>query len=146
MSGSLFLQIGKWLLLFTFLIVMSPASARPPEQERKVTPIEEEIRGTVLEVTEQKCEDCGVVGVGATVRFENKRVFELRIAPKSYLDMCSFRLSPGDVIDVTGRRAREGAVDVLIVRTIRRGNENLTLRDGAGKPMWESSRCSRCWY
>jgi hypothetical protein len=146
MSSSRLSQLGKWLLAFTFLIAFAPANARLPEQERKVTPSDEEMRGTVLDVTEQKCEDCSVVGVRATVRWENKRVVELRIAPKSYLEMCNFRLSAGDVIDVTGSRTREGNVDVVIARSIRRGNENLTLRDGAGKPMWEPHGCSRCRY
>ncbi|MFN0166765.1 MAG: hypothetical protein ACKV22_10070 [Bryobacteraceae bacterium] len=146
MTGSRLSQLGNWLLAFTFLIAVGPANARLPEQERKATLSDKEMRGTVLDVTEQKCEDCSVVGVRATVRWEDKRVVELRIAPKSYLEMCNFRLSAGDVIDVTGSRMREGSVDVVIARSIRRGNENLTLRDSAGKPMWESHRCSRCRY
>lgn len=112
----------------------------------RINPPGPSIRGTVIEVEETTCPACRQVGVTAVLRLENDRKLTVLIAPKSYFELCDFRLRQGDVIDVAGERVRRDGVEVLVAYTLKRGNESLTLRDADGRPMWESRRCARCGY
>ena len=64
----------------------------------------------------------------------------VHVGPSNYLEQQGFLFAPGEQIEVTGSRIKFEGSDVLIARTIKRGEKVLTLRNSQGFPVWSRNR------
>ena len=67
----------------------------------------------------------------------------IHLGPMWYLERQQMGFEPGDVIEETGARVEIDGEEVMIAKTIRRGQWVLTLRDKTGFPVWSGWRQQR---
>ena len=78
-------------------------------------------------------------GVHLTVKAD-KETLSVHLGPTWYLENQDVKLAPGDTVEITGSRITFAGQPALIATEVKKGNETLTLRDGAGNPMWSAWR------
>jgi hypothetical protein len=96
------------------------------------------VQGTVEEVTEHTG-PMGWTGTHLALKTE-KETLEVHLGPSAFLAEKEFAFAMGDPVEVTGSKVKLEGADVLLARTIKKGDKTLTLRNAAGIPMWSRSR------
>ena len=63
-------------------------------------------------------------------------LMEVRLCPREFLDDLEFALAKGDDVEITGSRVKLDDKEILLGRTVVKGNNTLVLRDKKGNPAW----------
>lgn len=61
---------------------------------------------------------------------------EVRLCPREFLDALEFALAKGDDVEITGSRVKVDDKEIVLGRTVVKGNNILVLRDKKGNPAW----------
>jgi hypothetical protein len=61
---------------------------------------------------------------------------DVYLCPKSFLDDMGLTFSKGEEIAVTGSKVKQSGADIVLARDVVKGNDNVTLRDSKGDPVW----------
>jgi hypothetical protein len=75
------------------------------------------------------------VGSQALVRTEAGTV-TVNLGPRWYRAQAGMALQSGDRVAITGSSVTRNGKTVILATTVRRGDQELRLRDGAGVPAW----------
>ena len=64
------------------------------------------------------------------------RITEIRLCPRDYLKELEVNFAKGDEVEITGSRIKIDDREVILARSIVKGNSTLVLRDKQGNPVW----------
>ena len=67
-------------------------------------------------------------------------IVDVYLCPKSFLDDMGLSFSKGEEVAVTGSKITQDSGDMVLARSIEKGNDNVTLRDDKGTPVWNWQR------
>jgi hypothetical protein len=68
------------------------------------------------------------------------QVMDVHAGPTWFLEREGLALSKGDTIEVVGSVVEEGGTPFLIAREIKKGTQQVKLRDEQGMPAWAGAR------
>ena len=120
-----------FLITVTLAWAQAPASAPKYDLAKEVT-----IKGVVQEVKDFQCPVSGGMGAHLVVKTD-KGLVTVHLALSKFLSEYGFAFAKGDEVEVTGVRAKVGDDEnAILARKVERGNQTLTFRDKAGKPLW----------
>lgn len=80
-------------------------------------------------------------GVGLTLRTEKETVRVL-LGPAWYVEQQTFKLAPGDLVEITGSRVLYDGRPLLLAREVKKRDTLLKLRDQTGVPVWAGRKWS----
>lgn len=63
---------------------------------------------------------------------------DVYLCPKTFFDDMGMSFAKGDEVSMTGSKAKQGDIEVFLVREIVKGNDSFVLRDAKGEPVWDS--------
>jgi DNA/RNA endonuclease YhcR with UshA esterase domain len=107
---------------------------KPDVPKYKVTD-EAKYKGTVEEVKDRDCPISGTMGSHLMVKIDGK-IYEVHVAPTKFVKNYEVVFQKGDDIEITGIKTVFQGVDAMLVREIKRGNDDFVFRDPQGKPIW----------
>jgi hypothetical protein len=90
--------------------------------------------GTIDEVVHMPAPGRGSGGLHLMLHTDTG-VFDVHLGPAWYVDP-KMSFAKGDALTVTGSRVVMAKQEVVIARTVKKGDEVLTLRDEQGFPLW----------
>lgn len=64
----------------------------------------------------------------------------VHLGPAWFVESHSFTIREGDTLEVTGSRVTVAGAPALVARAVKKGEDELVLRDEAGVPMWSAAR------
>ena len=120
------------------LAVVPPAAfgqKDKPEVPKYKVANEAKYKGTVEEIKDRECPISGSMGSHLMVKVEGK-VYEVHVAPTKFVKNYDVVFQPGDEVEITGIKTVFQGVDAILVREIKRGNDDFVFRDPEGKPIW----------
>jgi hypothetical protein len=62
----------------------------------------------------------------------------VHLGPAWYLDRQQTRIKTGEKVSVRGARSKMNGQDVLIAEIVKRGGQNMRLRNENGHPVWSA--------
>jgi DNA/RNA endonuclease YhcR with UshA esterase domain len=62
------------------------------------------------------------------------------LCPKSFLEDMGLSFSKGEEIAVTGSKVKQDGADLVLARSVEKGNDTVTFRDDKGTPVWSWQR------
>lgn len=124
--------IQKYLLKIAAVFLATCAVAQAPPKYDPAT--EAQVKGTVQEV--KLVPPSGGKALEYLTLKSGADTVEVLLCPKSFYDDMGASFKPGDEVEVTGSKVKEGGADVILAREVARGNDVLTLRFKDGKPAW----------
>jgi hypothetical protein len=65
---------------------------------------------------------------------------DVHLGPTAYLDEQKISLAKGDTVEIVGSRVTVDGEEVVIAKSIRKGDQVWTLRDATGRPLWRGGR------
>jgi hypothetical protein len=74
-------------------------------------------------------------GVHLTVKTD-KETIAVHLGPSWYLDQQKITFSPKDTLEITDSRVTFDGKPTIIAAEVKKGGQNLKLRDASGIPMW----------
>ena len=98
----------------------------------------ETLHGTIIRVDQMPGRRQGMVGIHGELATDTDTV-TVHFGPYSFLHEQSFEIRVGDEIEVTGSKIMHENRPALLAANVKRGEEELGLRDQNGKPLWRSS-------
>lgn len=69
-----------------------------------------------------------------------KETVPVHLGPEWFIDRLDAKIQRGDKVEVTGSRVTLEGKPVIIASEVKKGDETLLLRDGAGVPVWSGWR------
>lgn len=69
-----------------------------------------------------------------------KHSLYVHLAPDWYLERQEMQFKVGDQIEVTGSKVERDGEIILLVQSVRKGNQQMILRDENGMPYWNAVR------
>jgi hypothetical protein len=63
-------------------------------------------------------------------------IVDVYLCPKSFLEDMGLSFSKGEEVAVTGSKITQNNADMVLARSVEKGNDNVTLRDDKGAPVW----------
>ena len=63
-------------------------------------------------------------------------IVDVYLCPKSFLEDMGLSFSKGEEVAVTGSKITQNNTDIVLARSVEKGNDNVTLRDDKGTPVW----------
>ncbi|MGA1410132.1 MAG: DNA-binding protein, partial [Prochlorotrichaceae cyanobacterium] len=63
-------------------------------------------------------------------------VWEVQLAPETYLEAQDFDLEPEDWVEITGQRFGRRGQSTFLAFTVASGEKTLVLRNEQGRPLW----------
>jgi hypothetical protein len=136
--------IGIWSALAAMLLVAATAGAFARQSSREWRgpnydkASEVTVRGEVIDVMTQTGRRQNK-GVHVTVAGDDGTVV-VHLGPASYLDKQNLALVKGDVVEIVGSRTKIEGEEVLLARSVKKGETVTVLRDEIGRPMWSRSK------
>lgn len=126
-----------FLAAFPLFLGLLPAAAQKAQGNDTSTPkydahTETTIKGTVEEV---KLPAKGNEIAHLMVK-SGSGIVDVYLCPKSFLDDMGLTFSKGEEVAVTGSKTTQDTTDMILARSIEMGNDNMTLRDNKGTPVW----------
>ena len=89
----------------------------------------------VEDVEQVHCGGGCMVGTHLMVRSGQEKL-EVRLGPADFLANKGFKIGRGDALEIIGSKAKCKGQEFLLARTIKKGDQSLTLRDEHGVPAW----------
>lgn len=125
------------ILSFALTVIPPVASAQKdkPEVPKYKIAAEAKDKGTVDEVKDRDYPVSGTMGSHLLVKIEGK-VYEVHVAPTKFVKNYDVVFQKGDEVEITGIKTVFQGVDAILVREIKRGNDDFVFRDPEGKPIW----------
>lgn len=125
------------LAAFTLFLGLLPAVAQKAQGNDTSTPkydvhTETTVKGTVEEV---KLPAKGNEIAHLMVK-SGSGIVDVYLCPKSFLDDMGLSFSKGEEVAVTGSKITQDNADMVLARAVEKGNDNVTLRDAKGTPVW----------
>lgn len=119
------------------LMLAAPAQSSSAAGGRNYDPSTvETVEGRIVSV-ERVPSPGGGRGAGVHVTIQiGKDAIAVHLGPAWFVDAQKTRLQSGDEVEVEGSRVSMDGKPVIIAREVRKGEQVLTLRDGAGIPVW----------
>lgn len=132
MTRKLIFAVGIMVMVAAALAwAQTPASAPKYDPAKEVT-----IKGVVEEVKDFQCPVSGGMGAHLIVKTD-KGLVTVHLALSKFLSFYGFNFAKGDQVEIVGVKAKVGDDEnAILARQIERGNQTLTFRDKAGKPLW----------
>jgi hypothetical protein len=96
------------------------------------------VRGEVTEVTTVQGSR-SKSGVHVTVAGDTGTV-TVHLGPASYLETQNLTLAKGDVVEIVGSKVQVAGEEVVVARTVKKGETTTVLRDENGLPLWSRAR------
>jgi len=124
----------KSILLVIAILCTLPLAAQKASQPKYDLSTEIKVKATVEEVklppkgSEKEIAHL-LVKIGADT-------FDVYLCPKSFLDDMGVSFTPGEEIELTGSKVKQGDAELILAREIVKGTDTLVLRDEKGKPVW----------
>ena len=97
----------------------------------------ETISGRIVRLENVPSRGLAEGGVHARVRTATETI-PVHLGPGWYLHTQTLTLRAGDSVTVRGSRITIGGNPAIAAATVRRGNEQLVLRDSTGVPLWSA--------
>ena len=116
----------------TLTVAQKPADEPVPKYDVSA---ETKFKAVVEEVKDRECPISGGMGVHLMVRSEGK-VYELHVASTKFVKTYEVTFEKGDELEIKGIKTKFQGIDAILVREIKRGNDNFLFRDPQGKPIW----------
>jgi DNA/RNA endonuclease YhcR with UshA esterase domain len=130
-------QIAIMILLLG-MATASPTLAQKPAEEavpKYDVSAETTFKAVVEEVKERQCPISGGMGAHLMVRSEGV-LYEVHLATTKFMKDYELTFAKGDELEIKGIKTKFQGVDAILVREIKRGNDNLVFRDPKGRPIW----------
>jgi DNA/RNA endonuclease YhcR with UshA esterase domain len=113
-------------------VAQKPAEEAAPKYDVSA---ETKFKAVVDEVKDRECPISRGMGVHLMVRSDGK-VYELHVAPTKFVKQYEVAFEKGDELEIKGIKTKFQGVDAILVREIKRGNDDFLFRDPEGKPIW----------
>ena len=120
------LQLSALALLVPCVFAQSPPTYDPATESK--------IKGSVEEL--KLVPPVGGVPAAYLVIKIGEAKDQVYLCPKTFLDEVGASFSPGDVVEVTGSKVKQGGADVILAREVVKSGDTVTLRFKDGKPAW----------
>ena len=130
-------------LLFGALVVLAAPGQTPKKttEEHAVPrydPAQEvKVKGEVQEISNYDCPISGAMGGHLTLKTE-EGVVEVHLAPAAFLAEYDLSFAKGDKVEILGNKITFHDKPAVLARKVMRGQNEYTLRDGKGNPLWGS--------
>ena len=137
------LRRALFTLTFGALVVLSaPGQIAPKPTENHAVPRydptqEVKVKGEVLEIKNYDCPVSGAMGGHLTLQTAEGPV-EVHLAPAAFLTEYEISFAKGDKVEILGTKVTFHDKPALLARKVMRGQNEYTLRDGKGAPLWGS--------
>ena len=126
-------------VILAFALAVAPPAMFTQKQKPDVPKYkvadEAKYKGTVDEVKDRDCPISGTMGSHLMVKVEGK-IYEAHVAPTKFVKNYEVVFQKGDEVEITGIKLVFQGVDAILVREIKRGNDDFVFRDPEGKPIW----------
>ena len=133
-----YFKIGLAAATILLIIVFSAINPKKSADALTYDPANElRLAGTVEEVQEFYCPVTQDRGAHLVLRTAEDKSTTVHVGIGRFLREHRVAFSPGERVEVVGANIRYQGQDAVIARQITRGNEVITLRDAAGKPLWQ---------
>ncbi|HTW31887.1 MAG TPA: hypothetical protein VMD76_09420 [Candidatus Sulfotelmatobacter sp.] len=121
------------LVALSALLMLTPAAFAQKNTGPKYDIANEvKIKGTVEDIREVPGE---FQGTHLVIKTDTGTVL-VRLAPADFLKEMDASFNKGDQVVVTGAKAPDSTEEVILAREIVVGNNDMTLRDDKGVPVW----------
>ena len=97
------------------------------------------VKGTVEDVKEFPSQSGWRTGQHVTLKTE-KGSLSVHLGPSDFWKKNGFALAKGDAIEVTGSKSTVDGAEVVLARTVKKGEKTVILRDAQGVPAWSHGR------
>jgi hypothetical protein len=115
------------------LVVAQRGVGQPSGRPRYNPSTETTVKGTVQEVQERAR---GAWTGTHVILKTDQGTLDVHLGPSDFLAKKQLTLSKGDQIEVTGSKVNDGQTEVLLARTVKKGDTVFTLRNDRGIPEW----------
>lgn len=126
-------------VMLVFALAVAPpaifAQKNKVEMPKYKVADEAKYKGTVEEIKDRECPISGTMGSHLLVKIDGK-IYEAHLAPTKFVKNYEVVFQKGDDVEITGVKTVFQDVDALLVREIKRGNDDFVFRDPEGKPIW----------
>ena len=137
--------LRRALLTLTFgaLVVLAapgqtPAKANQEHTVPRYDPTQEvKVKGEVLEINNYDCPISGTMGGHLTLQTAEGPV-EVHLAPAAFLAEYEISFAKGDKVEVLGHKITFHDRPAVLARKVFRAQNEYTLRDSKGTPLWGS--------
>lgn len=132
----------KVLLVLAAVAVLAAPSvwAQRRQRPRYDASAEITVKGTVEEVRERGPE--GRTRTLLVVK-TGDQTLNVSLGPSSFVADSKIKFAQGDEVEVTGAKMNFRGNEMLMARTVKKGDQTLTLRDKNGRPKWSQGRRRR---
>lgn len=129
----------KVLLVLAAVAVLAAPSvwAQRRQRPRYDASAEITVKGTVEEVRERGPE--GRTRTLLVVK-TGDQTLNVSLGPSSFVADSKIKFAQGDEVEVTGAKMNFRGNEMLMARTVKKGDQTLTLRDKNGRPKWSQGR------
>ena len=130
-------------LVFGALVVLAaPGQIAPKTTEEHPVPRydptqEVKVKGEVLEIKSYVCPISGTMGGHLTLQTAEGPV-EVHLGPAAFLAEYEISFAKGDKVEILGNKVTFHDRPAVLARKVTRGQNEYTLRDAKGKPLWGS--------
>ena len=130
-------------LVFGALVVLAaPGQITPKTTEEHAVPRydpaqEVKVSGEVLEIKNYDCPISGTMGGHLTLKTSQGPV-EVHLAPAAFLAEYEISFAKGDKVEILGTKVTFHDKPALLARKVFRAQNEYTLRDAKGAPLWGS--------
>ena len=130
-------------LMFGALVVLAapgqvPKKATEEHALPRYDPAQEvKVKGEVLEIKNYDCPISGAMGGHLTLKTE-EGVVEVHLAPAAFLAEYEISFAKGDKVEIVGNKITFHDMPALLARKVIRAQNEYTLRDAKGTPLWGS--------
>ena len=131
------------LALGALVVLAAPGQiAKKTTTEEHVVPRydptqEVRVKGEVLAVKNYDCPISGTMGGHLVLQTAEGQV-EVHLAPAAFLEEYGINLAKGDKVEILGNKVTFHDIPALLVRKVFRAQNEYTLRDAKGTPLWGS--------
>jgi DNA/RNA endonuclease YhcR with UshA esterase domain len=120
------------MLTASLALAQKPAEEAVPKYDVSA---ETTFKAVVEEVKDRECPISHGMGAHLMVRSDEK-LYEVHLASAKFMKDYELTFQKGDELQIKGIKTTFQGVDAILVREIKRGNDNLVFRDPKGKPIW----------
>jgi len=125
--------ISKNLLLLTAFALLVPGAFAQAQASYDAA-TEAKVKGIVEQLKLDP--PTGGKAVAYLVIKNGEDKVQIFLCPKTFLDEMGATFAPGDSVQVTGSKVKQGGADVILAREITKSGDTVTLRFTDGKPAW----------
>jgi DNA/RNA endonuclease YhcR with UshA esterase domain len=137
--------LRRALLTLTFgalVVLAAPGQTKTKANEEHAVPRydptqEVKVKWEILEIKNYDCPVSGTMGGHLTLQTAEGPV-EVHLAPAAFLAEYEISFAKGDKVEILGNKVTFHDKPAVLARKVMRGQNEYTLRDAKGTPLWGS--------